>query len=458
MKNYDAIIIGFGKAGKTLAADLANHGKKVALIEQSRNMYGGTCINVGCIPTKSLVNSSKISQYKQFDNFEEQSQFYEQAIGEKDKLTDKLRNNNFDKLNDHPNVVIYTGKASFASNYEIQVEMEQETLHLFGTQIFINTGSKSVIPDIKGIEGNKRVFLSDSMLNLTKLPARLSIIGGGYIGLEYASIYANFGSKVTIFQDTAEFLPHEDDELAAEVKQVLTDKGIEFRLRAITESIIDTGKEAVLHYKDAQSGESLNHLADAILLATGRIPNTEGLNLAAAKIKLTPKGAVQVDELLRTNIPNIWAMGDVVGGLQFTYVSLDDYRIVREQLIGKGKRTTQKRNIPYSVFIDPAFSRVGLSEKAAREQGYDVKVAKLPVSAIPKAQVIQEPKGMLKAIVDEKTDKILGVALFCPESYEMINIVKLAMDAGLPYTFLKDQIFTHPTFSEALNDLFGAIE
>lgn len=296
------------------------------------------------------------------------------------------------------------------------------------------------------------------MLDVTQLPARLSIIGGGYIGLEFASIYANFGSKVTVFQDTTNFLPNEDDELAAEVKQVLMDKGIEFKLGAITESISDNGNESILHYKDVQSGEKLTHPADAILLATGRKPNTKELNLAAAGIKITPKGAVKVDELLRTNIPNIWAMGDVVGGLQFTYVSLDDYRIVREQLFGDGKRSNQKRNIPYSVFIDPAFSRVGLSEREAREQGYEVKVAKLPVASIPKAHVIQEPKGMLKTVIDGKTDQILGVTLFCPESYEMINIVKLAMDAGLPYTFLKNQMFTHPTFSEALNDLFGAIQ
>ncbi|GGH21731.1 FAD-dependent oxidoreductase [Paenibacillus segetis] len=458
MKNYDAIIIGFGKAGKTLAADLANHGNKVALIEQSKYMYGGTCINVGCLPTKSLVNSSKISQYKQFKTFEQKSQFYKEAIADKNKLTANLRTKNFDKLNDHPNVVIYTGKASFVSSYEVKVEMEQETIHLFGTQIFINTGSKAIIPDIEGIHDNKRVYLSDSLLDVTKLPARLSIIGGGYIGLEFASIYANFGSKVTVFQDTANFLPREDDELAAEVKQVMMEQGIVFKLGVITTSLSDNGTEAILHYKDAQSGENMQYPADAILLATGRKPNTEELNLAAARIVTTPKGAVKVDELLRTNIPNIWAMGDVVGGLQFTYVSLDDYRIVREQLLGNGERSTDKRNIPYSVFIDPAFSRVGLSEKEAKEQGFDVKVAKLSVAAIPKAQVIQEPKGMLKAVIDGKTDQILGVTLFCPESYEMINIVKIAMDAGLPYTFLKNQIFTHPTFSEALNDLFGAIQ
>lgn len=458
MKKFDAIIIGFGKAGKTLAAELANHGQQVAVIEQSKLMYGGTCINVGCIPTKSLVNSSKISQYKEPESFEQQALLYEQAIADKNKVTAMLRDKNFNHLNNNPNILIFTGKASFVSSYEVKVVMEKETIHLQANQIFINTGSKSVIPKIDGVIDNKRVYSSETMLDVSNLPARFTIIGGGYIGLEYASMYANFGSKVTVFQDKMNFLPHEDDDVAEEVKKVLTEKGIEFKMGAISKSITDNGSEAIIHYTDSQSGESFNHKTDAVLLATGRIAYTEDLNLTAAGIEVTPRGAVKVDEYLRTSIPNIWAMGDVAGGLQFTYVSLDDYRIVRDQLLGKGERSTRIRNIPYSMFIDPAFSRVGLNEKEAREQGYDVKIAKLPVMAIPKAQVIKETKGMLKAVVDGKSDQILGAVLFCAESYEMINIVKLAMDAGLPYTFLKNQMFTHPTFSEALNDLFSAIQ
>lgn len=458
MKKFDAIIIGFGKAGKTLATDLANHGKHVAVVEQSKFMYGGTCINVACIPTKSLVNSSKISQYKELESFEQQAQLYEQAIAEKNRLTSGLRDKNYNKLNDNQNIVIFTGKASFISSFEVKVEMEHETTYLQAAQIFINTGSKPMIPNIDGVNDNKRVYSSETMMDVVTLPARFSIIGGGYIGLEFASMYANFGSKVTVFLDGKKFLPHEDDDLADEVKKVLMDKGIEFKLGAITKSIIDNGDEAIIQYTDSESGESLNHEADAVLLATGRKPNTEDLSLDAAGIEVTPKGAVKVDEYLRTSIPNIWAMGDVVGDLQFTYVSLDDYRVVREQLLGNSERSTQNRNIPYSVFIDPAFSRVGLNEREAREKGYDVRIAKLPVNAIPKAQVIRETNGMLKAVIDGERDQILGAVLFCPESYEIINIVKLAMDAGLPYTFLKNQMFTHPTFSEALNDLFSVLQ
>lgn len=199
--------------------------------------------------------------------------------------------------------------------------------------------------------------------------------------------------------------------------------------------------------------------AETILAATGRRPNVEGLNLKAAGVELTGRGAVQTDERLHTTAPHIWAMGDVTGGLQFTYISLDDFRIVKSQLLGDGLRTTANRGaVPYSVFLDPAFSRVGLSEQEARDRGYEIKVAKLPAAAIPKAQVLRNPIGLLKAVIDAKTDEILGVHLFCEESYEMINIVKLAMDAGLPYTVLRDSIYTHPTMSEALNDLFAAVQ
>ena len=237
------------------------------------------------------------------------------------------------------------------------------------------------------------------------------------------------------------------------IQKAFEDKGVHFEMNVQTEEIENAGSEAVVHYK--KEGTALTAGADAVLIATGRKPNTEGLNLEAAGVEKTPRGAVKVDEKLRTSVPNIWAMGDVAGGLQFTYVSLDDFRIVKDQLTGSGKRASSDRTVPYSVFIDPPFSRVGLNEEEAAAQGYHVKIAKLPAAAIPKAQVLRKPVGLLKAVIDADTNKILGTMLFCEESYEMINIVKLAMDAGLDYTVLRDQIFTHPTMSEALNDLFA---
>lgn len=453
MKHYDAVIIGFGKGGKTLAGSLAGMGKKVAMIEKSDKMYGGTCINVGCIPTKSLVNSAKASVIQKPGSYDEKNRLYWEAVEEKRRLTGMLRKKNFDKLNDLDNVTVYNGLGSFVSANRVKIETAEETFEVEGDQIFINTGSVSVIPPIKGIEGNPYVYTSDSLMELDVLPKRLAIIGGGYIGLEYASMYTDFGAEVTVYQIEDKLIPREDRDIAEAIQKAFEDKGVRFEMNVQTEEIENAGDEAVVHYK--KDGTALSAGADAVLIATGRKPNTDGLNLEAAGVEKTPRGAVKVDEKLRTSAPNIWAMGDVAGGLQFTYVSLDDFRIVKDQLAGSGKRASNDRTVPYSVFIDPPFSRVGLNEEEAAAQGYHVKIAKLPAAAIPKAQVLRKPVGLLKAVIDADTNKILGAMLFCEESYEMINIVKLAMDAGLDYTVLRDQIFTHPTMSEALNDLFA---
>ena len=274
--------------------------------------------------------------------------------------------------------------------------------------------------------------------------------------MEFASLYTSFGSQVTVIQDGGRFLPREDGEIAQAVLQRLQSLGAEVLLSTQVKEVREEGSQAVLALETPDGPRELQ--ADAVLVATGRRPNVEGLALDAAGVELTERGAVKVDERLRTTAPHIWTMGDVVGGLQFTYISLDDSRIVRSQLLGDGSRTTQNRGaVPYSVFLDPAFSRVGLSEEEARAKGYRVKVARLAAAAIPKAQVLQNPAGLLKAVVDGETGRILGAHLFCEESYEMINLIKLAIDAGLPYTALRDGIYTHPTMSEALNDLFAAL-
>ena len=457
MENYYGIIIGFGKGGKTLAGDLAAQGKRVAIIEKSDQMYGGTCINVGCIPTKSLVTSAKLAQTMASEKFDDKAEFYRSAIEEKRRVTTMLRGKNFDKLNNNKNVKVYTGTASFLSSNKVSVELANETVTIEGEYIFINTGSSIIIPEIEGIESNPRVYTSDSFMELSELPKRLAIIGGGHIGLEFASIYSNFGSEVTLFDYSTEFMPREDEDISKEILKVFTEKGIEIKLGSKIKAVLNNPDGPGVSYFDGLSGEEKEFQADAVLIATGRKPNTEGLNLSAAGVEVTPSSAVKVDEYLQTTVPNIWAMGDVVGGYQFTYISLDDYRIVKSQLVESlEKRCTRlRKNVPFSLFIDPAYSRVGLNEKEAKELEYEVKIALMPTSAIPKAQVIKETKGVLKAVIDAKTNKILGAMLFCAESYEVINVIKLAMDADLPYTFLRDQVYTHPTMTESLNDLFS---
>lgn len=455
VKRYDAVIIGFGKGGKTLAGYLAGQGRQVAMIEKSSAMYGGTCINVGCIPTKSLVDSAQRIQLRALDSFEEKAIFYKEAVARKRTLVGMLRGKNYHMLADNKAITIYRGIGSFVNDHEVQVVSEDGKEILYGEQIFINTGSEAVVPSIAGIEESHRVYLSEDIMELDTLPRELIIIGGGYIGLEFASMYHMFGSKVTVLQNMPNFIPREDRDISNAVHEEMARQGIEFVFSAGIDRIQDQEKKTLVHYR--VGNREYQKSADAVLVATGRRPNTRDLQLQAAGIDTLPNGGIKTDAQRRTTVPHIWAMGDVVGGLQFTYVSLDDFRIVRAALAG-GSYEDQGRNIPYSVFIEPSLSRVGLTEREALEQHYEIAVATLPAAAIPKAHVLQQPVGILKAIVDKKTEKILGAALFCEESYEMINIIKLAMDAGLPYTVLRDQIFTHPTMSEALNDLFGRIQ
>lgn len=445
MKMYDVIVIGFGKAGKTLAGQLGKQGKKVALIEKDNGMYGGTCINVGCIPSKRLITEAATAPTSDFAS---KAAYYKKAIEGKRELTGALNKANYNKLI-QAGVEVIDGMASFVDATHVEVKTKDGVLQLEGKQFVINTGATSVIPGIPGVKDSNKVYTSESMMDLDELPAKLTIVGGGYIGLEFAAMYANFGSKVTVVQDIDAFLPREDKNIADNIRSVLEAKGIEIVTGAKTTKI----DGATLYYTVGDTDTVLE--GDAILMATGRRPNTDGLEAEKAGIALSDRGAVVTDEHLRTNVSNIWAAGDVCGNLQFTYISLDDSRIIMSDMSGKGDRTTQNRGaFSYSVFIDPPFSRVGLSESEAKAKNIEYRVMNLPAAAIPKAKVLRKPEGVLKALVGAD-DQILGVQLFCAESHEMINLVKMAMDNNLKYQVLRDFIYTHPTMSESLNDLFA---
>lgn len=446
-QKFDTIVIGFGKAGKTLAAKLAKQGEKVALIEKDARMYGGTCINVGCIPSKRLVLEAERAPAH---DFEVQSEYYHVAVQEKKKLTTALRMANYNKLID-AGVQVINGTASFLDGKTIGVKGAHGTMQtLSASKLIINTGGRPIIPAVPGVENNRLVFTSETMMENETLPRRLTIIGGGYIGLEFASMYARFGSKVTILQNGSVFLPKEDRDMAEAVENVLKSYGVS----VITGAGLKEIKEGTAVY--TKNGEEDTLDGDAILLATGRRPNTEGLHAQRAGVELTKRGAVVTDKHLRTTTENIWAAGDVCGNLQFTYISLDDSRIILSDMQGDGSRTTENRGaFAYSVFMEPSFSRVGLSEKEAADKGLNYHVVRMNTDMIPKAKVLRKTTGMLKAVIDKDSGKIFGAALFCPESYEIINMVKLAMDHDLDYTVLRDFIYTHPTMSEGLNDLFA---
>lgn len=441
-KNYDAIIIGFGKGGKTLAGFLGSKGKKVALVERDKNMYGGTCINIGCIPTKILVEESQKVEKD-----------FKKAIERKNILISKLREANYNKLDSFENVDIYTGVGSFETEHIISVTSGEEEKVLRGEQIFINTGSKTVIPKIEGLEKTRNIYTSTSIMELNELPKRLAIIGGGYIGLEFASIYNNFGSKVTIFEGGDDILLREEPEIREEVKKDFQNRGV----KVLTKSNIikvSNYSENKVEVSFSKNGKNETLIFDGVLIAVGRKPNIDDLKLENAGVGYSDRG-ILVNENLQTNVPHIYALGDVKGGLQFTYISLDDFRIIKNNLFGDKTLTVSSRAlIPYSVFISPTLSKVGMSEKEALDAGYKVKVKVVKVASIPRAKILEEERGVLKAVIDESSGRILGCSLYSVESSEVINIVTLAIKENKKYSYLRDFIFTHPTMSEALNDLF----
>ena len=437
------LVIGFGKAGKTLAADLAKHGESVILVEQSATMYGGTCINIGCIPSKLLLVEGEKSE-----RLSDKSAAFTAAMQRREQLTSALRAANYNKLASIPGVEVLTGKARFLSPHVVEVTTESGVEQIEAKQIYINTGARSAKLSLEGAD-DKRIYDSTGLLQLESLPKRLVIVGGGYISLEFACMYAAFGSQVTILEQGSVFLAREDRDVAEAMLAMLSDRGIQVVLQAETQRFVPA--EDAVTVVTSQG----DYAAEAVLVAIGRRPNVEELNLEAAGVALTPRGFIQVDEYLRA-APHIWAMGDVAGSPQFTYVSLDDYRIVRDQLFGEGKRTTRDRSLlPTSVFTTPALAQIGMTETQVAASGCPYEVKRLQTVAIPKAKVLGETHGLLKAIVDKETGLILGSTLFCPEAHELINLLKLAMDHQVPASALHTQIFTHPTIAEALNDLFA---
>lgn len=442
METIKNIIIGFGKGGKTLAKFLAQKGEEVLVIEKSNKMYGGTCINIACLPSKRLIIEAA------------NGVSYVDAVNGKNEMTAQLREKNYHMLADEKTVTVLDGKAHFIADHEIEVELPNgKKAQYKGDRIFINTGAVPVMLPIPGLKESKYILDSTQAMDEKKMPKNLTIIGAGYIGLEFASMFAKYGSKVTVLDHNKKFLVREDEDISNAVRKDMEDAGIKFELGADIEKITDETTDAKVTYQINGKTKTIN--ADRILVATGRKPNTENLGLENTAIETTELGAIKVDDFLRTTVDNVWAIGDVKGGLQFTYISLDDFRIIKDQLFGTGARMVSDRKvIPYSVFISPALSQVGLNEKQANKLEKEYKLFKLPVTAIPKAKVAKDNRGLFKALVDPETEKILGATLYGIESYELINMISLAMKAHLSYTVLRDQIYTHPTMSEAFNDLF----
>ncbi len=440
MAHFDALVIGFGKAGKTLAGDLAGQGRKVAMIEKDPEMYGGTCINIACIPTK-LLNHDALAGKK-----------YQEAIERKNDTVGKLRDKNYHNLADLENVVVYDASARFLNDSEVEIEgNDGGKAILTADDIFINTGAENVMPPIDGDLDSDKVFNSTTMIEEKSLPGKLVIVGGGYIGLEFATMYNAFGSEVSVIVPDDRILADEDDEIAEAVRTTMEDSGVEFVFGQRAEKLEDAGDSEI----EVKLSNGAARSSNAVLMATGRKPMTEGLGLENTSVELADDGSIKVNDHLQTSADGIWAMGDVKGGMQFTYTSLDDYRIVKSKLFDDGAYTYDSRtNIHYTMFVDPPYSRVGMTAGEAVEKGFDAAEGKVPLAEHPRAHVNDDLRGLFKVVVDKGSGEILGAHLFGAGSEELINTVKMAMDHDIPYTSLRDQMYNHPVMSEIFNTLF----
>lgn len=451
MENIKNLIIGFGKAGKTLAGFLGSRGESVILVEKDKKMYGGTCINVGCIPSKFLSNKATLRKVSNLDN----ETYYKDAVTAKKELIAKLNKANYDKVAGVPNVKIIDGIASFVNANVVEVKTDSEVVQIQAERIFINTGLVPVVPKIEGLKLSDRIHTSETIMDLEVFPESLAIVGSGYIGLEFTSTYSLFGSRVTVFGDNPKFLPRDDEDIAGLVKAELETQGAVFKLGVKVKKFVEEADGVNLYFENAEGKEEVQKFS-AVLVATGRRPDTAELNLDKAGVALGERGEIKVNDRLETNVPHIYALGDVRGGLQFTYLSLDDFRIIKSVLFNDGKyNLNERKHIPFNVFVIPSLAKVGMNEMEAKAAGVSYKLAKLPVMAIPKAKILGNQSGLFKVLIDEATGKILGANLFGVEAHEIINLFTLAMNEGISYESLRDQIYTHPTMAESFNDLLN---
>ncbi len=458
--HYDAVIIGAGQAGGPLSTALANAGWKTAIIE--REHVGGTCINEGCTPTKTMVASARVAYLAR------RGADYGVQTGpitidmikvrqRKRDIVDSFRNGSQRRIECTPGVELLMGEASFTGPKTLEVRLKNgDVQQLTAETIFLNTGDRPAKPSIPGID-MVSTLNSTSIMELDRVPEHLLIVGGGYVGLEFGQMFRRFGSRVTVIHRGAHLLAREDVDVAEEVANILREDGIEVLLETRPVHVEHPSAGTIQLKVQTPTGER-TLTGSHLLMAAGRVPNTDWLNLDAAGVQTDKQGHIQVNERLETNVPGIYALGDVKGGPAFTHISYDDFRIIRTNLLEKGNASIHGRLVPYTVFIDPQLGRVGLSETEARALGRNIRVAKMPMSYVARALETDESRGFMKAVVDADTGQILGCAILGIEGGEIMAILEVAMMGKVPYTTLRDGIFAHPTLAESLNNLFSTLD
>lgn len=454
----DALIIGSGQAGNPLAVALAEAGRRVVLVEHGQ--LGGSCINYGCSPTKTLIATAERAHLVRtapaygvpLKNMSLEVDVAA-AVARKEAAVQHLRQGVQDSLtHEHPNLTVVHGHASFTGPHTVRVTAAGgQAQELSAPLIFLNTGTRSAIPDLPGL-ADSGYLTTTELLDLRELPDQLLILGGGYIGLEFGQMFRRFGSRVTIIDTSAQVLEREDDDVCAELQQGLAAEGVAFVLNAHVRRVHRGAAGAITLTADTPDGErrlSGSHL----LVATGRQPNSDQLGLAQAGIRTDEDGYIKVNTNLETNVRGVYALGDVHGGPQFTHLSYDDFRIVRDALLHGHRRSARQRPLPYCVFTDPPLGRIGLSEGQARDQQLPYRVATMPVRVIGRAQQTGEAAGFWKVLVGPD-DRILGAAILGAAAGEIMTIVQVAMAGRLRYQQLEEMIFAHPVWAEGLNNVF----
>ena len=453
--HYQAIVIGSGQGGTPLCQALAKAGWRTALVE--REYVGGTCVNVGCTPTKTMVASGRVAYlaHRGTDYGVHAGPItidMKRVRRRKRDIVKTFRDGNQKRIEHTENLDLIFGEAAFTGAKTLQVRLKNgRQRNLTADRIFINAGCRPRVPSLDGLKGVP--FLdSTSIMELATVPKHLLVLGGGYVGLEFGQLFRRLGSSVTIVQSSRQLLSGEDADIAEQVAAILKQDGVTILLNAKAERVKKAGAQITL---TVRTGKTLRTIAGShLLVATGRVPNTDSLNVGAAGIATDDDGFIKVNGKLETNVDGVYALGDIKGGPAFTHISYDDFRIIRTNLIEKGSASTDGRLVPYTVFIDPQLGRVGLSETDARAQNKKVRVAKMPMSYVARALEVDETRGFMKAIVDAETNEILGAVVLGIEGGEIMSQIQLAMMGKLPYTTLRDAVFAHPTLAESLNNLF----